>query len=411
MPGQTIDITSGDGKRFAGYLAVPEAGSGPGIVLLQEIFGVNDVMRAGADLFAEEGYVVLVPDLYWRLQPGVELGFDPAGVQEALRYKQQLGVDQCVQDIGSTIQALKSRPECTGKVGVVGYCMGGLLAYLSAARLTVDVAIAFYGVGLGNYLNEASQVKCPLVFHFGAQDEHAPPALVQQLRTAFAGRDNVSIHVYPDIGHGFYLQGRPSYHKVSASMAHSPTIAALRRALGPQYDLAALWERHCELEFTLRDADTTMATMVAHPYVNHVPTMTGGVGRKELHRFYKHHFIPQLPKDTKLVSVSRTVGADRLVDELLFCFTHDIEIDWLLPGIKPTGKYVQAPTVAVVHFRGNKLAHEHIYWDQASVLVQIGLLDPRGLPVAGIETARKVVDEKLPSNTLMARWADSAGRP
>ena len=108
--------------------------------------------------------------------------------------------------------------------------------------------------------------------------------------------------------------------------------------------------------------------------------------------------------------ISRTIGADRVVDEMLFCFTHDIEIDWMLPGLKPTGKYVEIPLVAIVNFRGDKLYHEHIYWDQASVLVQIGVLDPKGLPTAGIETAKKTVDETLPSNTLMKNWASSEGR-
>jgi carboxymethylenebutenolidase len=153
-----------------------------------------------------------------------------------------------------------------------------------------------------------------------------------------------------------------------------------------------------------------MATMTAEPYVNHVPTMTGGVGQAQLARFYRNHFVNSNPKDTKLVPVSRTIGADRLVDEMLFSFTHDVEIDWMLPGVKPTGKYVEVPLIAIINFRGPKLYHEHIYWDQASVLVQIGLLDPGLLPVAGAETARKLVDETQPSNTLMARWAESEGK-
>ena len=150
-----------------------------------------------------------------------------------------------------------------------------------------------------------------------------------------------------------------------------------------------------------------MKTMVAEPYVNHIPTMTGGVGYQNLRRFYKHHFIPKTPKDTTLIPISRTIGEGILVDEMLFCFTHDIEIDWMLPGLAPTGKRVEIPLVAIVKFRGDKLYNEHIYWDQASVLVQIGVLDPKGLPVAGIETANKLVDESLPSNTLMQKWSDS----
>ena len=176
----------------------------------------------------------------------------------------------------------------------------------------------------------------------------------------------------------------------------------------PNDDLVAVWEAHCRYEFETRDVDATMATMVANPYVNHIPTMTGGVGQAELKRFYKNHFIGENPPDTALRPVSRTVGADQLVDEMIFSFTHTREVDWMLPGVAPTGKRVEVPLVAIVKFVDGKVAHEHIYWDQASVLVQIGLLDPRGLPVAGAETARKVLDNSLPSNGLMARWTRSA---
>jgi carboxymethylenebutenolidase len=176
------------------------------------------------------------------------------------------------------------------------------------------------------------------------------------------------------------------------------------------YDLEALWEQHCLFEFGERDVPKTMATMVPEPYVNHVPTMTGGVGYKELSRFYAHHFVNSNPKDTKMIPVSRTVGADRVVDEVVFCFTHDVEIDWMLPGIRPTGKYVEIPLIAIIHFSGDKLVHEHIYWDQASVLAQIGLIDDTKLPVSGRDQARKVLDKTLPSNARMTRWKESEGR-
>jgi len=179
--------------------------------------------------------------------------------------------------------------------------------------------------------------------------------------------------------------------------------------MGPHFDFSSLWDKHCEYEFATRDVDATMGTMVSEPYVNHIPTMTGGVGHDNLKRFYKHHFIPKCPQDTSLIPISRTIGEGIVVDEMLFCFTHDIEIDWMLPGVKPTGKRVEIPLVAIVKFRGDKLYNEHIYWDQASVLVQIGVLDPTGLPVAGIETANKLVDENLPSNTLMQTWGSSEG--
>ena len=178
-----------------------------------------------------------------------------------------------------------------------------------------------------------------------------------------------------------------------------------------QNDLVALWEAHCRHEFETRDVDATMATMVHAPYVNHIPTMTGGVGHDQLKRFYKYHFIGGNPPDTALTPVSRTVGEDQLVDEMIFSFTHTSEIDWMLPGVAPTGRKVEVPLVAIVKFRDGKVAHEHIYWDQASVLVQIGLLDPAGLPVAGMATAKKVADKGLPSNALMKKWATSAGKP
>ena len=175
-------------------------------------------------------------------------------------------------------------------------------------------------------------------------------------------------------------------------------------------DLIRLWEEHTKHEFSTRDTEATLDTMVDDAYVNHVPTMTGGFGKAALREFYSRDFIPSMPPDTTLTPVSRTVGEDQLVDEMIFSFTHTQEIPWMLPGIAPTNRRVDIPLVAIVRFRGDKLAHEHIYWDQASVLVQIGLLDPKLVPSAGIETAKKVLDKSLPSNTLMRRWSESEGK-
>ena len=157
-----------------------------------------------------------------------------------------------------------------------------------------------------------------------------------------------------------------------------------------QQHLSDLWDEHVRYEFVTRDTAATLATMVPDAYVNHVPVMTGGSGHEALGAFYAADFIPQMPPDTEIVPVSRTVGDDRLVDEMIFRFTHTIAMEWMLPGVAPTGKPVEVPLVVIVGFREGKVAHEHIYWDQASVLVQLGVLDPTGLPVAGVETARKV---------------------
>jgi carboxymethylenebutenolidase len=167
--------------------------------------------------------------------------------------------------------------------------------------------------------------------------------------------------------------------------------------------IIALWEQHLECEFATRDPEATLGTMVEDAYVNHVPVLTGGVGKKQLRGFYAGSFIPQMPPDTRITLVSRTVGDDRIVDEMVFNFTHSLEMDWMLPGVAPTGRRVEIALVAIVHVRDGKIAHEHIYWDQASVLVQLSLLDSAKLPIAGVESARKVLDSTLPSNELMDR--------
>ena len=170
-----------------------------------------------------------------------------------------------------------------------------------------------------------------------------------------------------------------------------------------QQFLNDLWEEHLRDEFATHDTDATLATMVPDAYVNHIPVLTGGVGREQLRQFYSRHFIPKMPPDTEIVPISRTIGRNRLVDEMIFRFTHTLEMDWMLPGVPPTGKPVECGLVVIVHFCEGKLSSEHIYWDQASVLVQLGLLDPRNLPVAGAESAKKLADANLPSNRLIER--------
>jgi len=186
-------------------------------------------------------------------------------------------------------------------------------------------------------------------------------------------------------------------------MSEPHTPGSKTRLTAAQEVLERLWNEHLKDEFETRHTEDTLNTMVQDAYVNHIPVMTGGVGREELREFYSERFIPQMPPDTKMTPISRTIGEDRLVDEMVFTFTHSIAMDWMLPGIAPTGKRVEVPLVVIVHFRDGKLAHEHIYWDQASVLVQLGLLDASTLPVAGVDSARKVLDPTLPANALIQR--------
>jgi carboxymethylenebutenolidase len=166
--------------------------------------------------------------------------------------------------------------------------------------------------------------------------------------------------------------------------------------------LSGAWDRHIASEFAAKSAEQALATMAAEPYVNLVPLMIGARGRAELHDFYANHFLSQIPPDMELVAVSRTIGQGRVVDEMIGRFTHSIRMDWVLPGIPPTGRRVELPFVVVVQFEGDKVAHEHLYWDQASVLVQVGLLD-RTLPVRGGEIAAQVQDPAQPMNELIRR--------
>jgi carboxymethylenebutenolidase len=172
--------------------------------------------------------------------------------------------------------------------------------------------------------------------------------------------------------------------------------------------LSSVWEKHVGAEFAAHSADQALETMTAAPYVLNVPLMIGGRGRQEVHDYYANHFVSQFPPDIELVTVSRTIGQDQLVDEMIMRFTHTIRMDSLLPGIEPTGKRVEVPFVAVIKFDGDKIAHEHLYWDQASVLVQVGLLD-RTLPVCGGEIAAQVLNPTQPMNELILRAVNNDG--
>jgi carboxymethylenebutenolidase len=171
-----------------------------------------------------------------------------------------------------------------------------------------------------------------------------------------------------------------------------------------QRAMVELWEEHTAYEFETHSTEKTLATMVDDPVNINVPLLTGGVGLEEVRKYYSEYFIPKNPPDTEITLLSRTVGEDRVVDELILTFTHTTEMDWMLPGVPPTGRRVEAPTVAIVEFRDGKIASEHIYWDQASVLVQVGLLDGGSLPVTGAESVRKLLDPtSVPSDLLIER--------
>jgi len=236
MPGSMITISAADGGAFDAYRVKPAQGAGPGLVLLQEIFGINSFMRDMAQKFADEGYVVLVPDLFWRMQPGVVLEYnDDDFTQQAFSYYERFDVDQGIKDIADTVAALRAMPECnTSQVGSLGYCLGGKLAYLTAARTDVDCSIAYYGVAIEQSLDEADDIHCPMVMHFATEDMFVSPAAIEQIIEVFQKRDEIEIYCYPGLDHAFATPGRDSYHEPSAAMAYTRSVALLRKVLGPQ---------------------------------------------------------------------------------------------------------------------------------------------------------------------------------
>jgi len=404
-----IRIKSFDGGEIDAYIALPAAGFGPGIVVLQEIFGVNQFMRDVCDWYAVHGFVAICPDLFWRQEAGVQLTDQTeADVGKAFQLYQGLDIAKAVEDSAAAVDSLRKHPACSGRVGAVGFCLGGNLAWLLSVRFKPDCAVGYYGVGIEKTLNEASGLASPLILHIAGKDDHCPPEAQKQIHAALDSNPLVTIHEYPDSEHAFSRRGR-HYDADAAELAHLRSLEFFVRNLAgegfasAQKSLSDRWDEHVKYEFATRDTEATLKTMVGDAYVNHVPVLTGGVGQQQLREFYSQRFIPQMPPDTSMTPVSRTIGLDRVVDEMVFEFTHTIKMDWMLPGVEPTNRHVKIPLIVVVHFRDGKLAHEHIYWDQASVLVQLGLIDATNLPVAGVETAEKVLDPKLPANELMNR--------
>lgn len=221
-----IDIKAADGT-FGAYLAIPHTGKGPGIVLIQEIFGVNEHIRAVAEQYAADGYVVLVPDLFWRSAHRIELNYDEAGWKRAMELRQAVDIAEAESDIALTVAALKAQPALDGKLAAIGYCFGGLLAYLAAANGQVDAAIAYYGGGIQNQLQRADDIKVPLLMHFGGADSHIPMDAVQSIAERFENNEDVEVHIYPDAEHGFNCSHRSSYHQRAAAEAHGNSLTFL----------------------------------------------------------------------------------------------------------------------------------------------------------------------------------------
>ncbi len=368
--GETRRITLG-GRSVDTLFCVHRSGGGPGLLVLGDGSGLDEALRARTALFGEEGYAAL--------------GLDPRDAGE----------------VAEAAAALRALPQCRGGIGAVGHGAGGVLACRAAATAGLATVVAFDPADL----TDLAATPCPVVLQCGAEGGGANLPVLDR-------NDGSKVFAYPDAAPGFALPGRAGFDKRIDGLAHSRSLEVLRRALGPYYDLVALFAAHVRHEFETRDVDATMATMIDEPYVNHVPTLAGGVGHDMLKRFYAHHFVHQNSRERSGTLVSQTLGPDRIVLEQVVRFRHDTVLDRYFPGIPPTGRIVELATLLFVKFRGDRVCHEHIYWDQGSALKQIGVLDADGLPIAGAEAAAKVLDETRPSNVFMQEaWAASEDKP
>jgi carboxymethylenebutenolidase len=222
-----IEIDTAGGEHYDGYLALPPGGHGPGLVLFQEIFGVNAHIRAVAEQYALDGFVVLAPDVFWQQQRRVDIGYEGEDMQRGIALAQGTNRDALLRDIRTTVSALRARPEVgSARVGAIGYCMGGRLAYFAAATAGLDAAVAYYGGGIHDNLERAASIECPMQFHYAGEDPNIPPEAVQRVRAAMAGK-RAEFHAYAHAHHGFNCWARATYDAPSASLAHGRALQFL----------------------------------------------------------------------------------------------------------------------------------------------------------------------------------------
>lgn len=223
---QTITIATSDGGAMPAEVAYPAAGAGKGIVLVPPIFGVEDGTRDIMEAYAARGCVVVAPDMFWRTVPG-SLGREGAEREKAVQRSEIFDVEQGVRDLGDAIAHVRAMPQCTGKVAVFGYCFGGRFAYLAGTRLGADAAVSFHGVAIGQHLDEAQDLACPLSIHVGDSDPVVPKAEIEAIKAALGDRPGVKIQVYPGVGHGFTGKGRANYDETADTESFAAAIALI----------------------------------------------------------------------------------------------------------------------------------------------------------------------------------------
>jgi carboxymethylenebutenolidase len=230
--GERTTITTKDGT-FSAYVARPGKSPAPAVVVIQEIFGVNQVMRDITDGLAGQGYLAICPDLFWRIEPDIDItDRSEAEWKRAFELFNAFDVDAGVGDIAATIAHIRKDAGCTGKVGAVGFCLGGLLAYLTAARTDADAAVSYYGVGIENRLGEAAKISRPLLMHIAEEDQFVPKPAQAAIQQALKGHPQIEIHTYPGCDHAFARMGGDHYNEAAAMLAGRRSLDAFQRSLG-----------------------------------------------------------------------------------------------------------------------------------------------------------------------------------
>ncbi|KAI1609038.1 carboxymethylenebutenolidase [Exophiala viscosa] len=392
----TADLVTVD-HHSSLLLPLSRRGYGPGLII---------VLPEDAPTYTQGGIVcedgIPPPILKW-----AEEGFAVVEIRESA-FKATAAAQEAFAKAAAALESCKACPDGSG-VGLVVY--DASLWDKDIKDITFDSRIkaaVIYGNATEKLPTAAS---IPCLYHLAGKG------------TIPKSTDDIKMYSYPTAKANFAIPCQADFDSTEESVSHTRNLTFLKKYIrGADFDLEAIWEEHTYFEFADRSAAKTMGTMVQEPYVNHITTMTGGIGRVRLTKFYQNNFIHNNPDDTEMQLVSRTIGIDRVVDEFIFKFTHDREMDWMIPGIPPTGRRVEVPFTAVVCIRGDRLYHEHIAWDQASVLIQLGLMPeylpfpyplPDGksaasgkrfeyrVPAAGIDISTKMLDKNsLPSNSM-----------
>ncbi|KAL2853793.1 hypothetical protein BJY01DRAFT_57432 [Aspergillus pseudoustus] len=367
------------------------------------------------------GMIILTPDYPTDTHLKIEYGVPSPLIKWAEESYTTVQIEDSTLDNNAqdafhkAVDAINGSKACEPKncIGLVAYSAN---AYVKAA----------------DAISSLPAIKAVVVYTSSSEIETLPQASKPTIhhitgdypRDKLARSNALTQYAYPAVESTFALPFQPTFDYRTEAISHTRNLTHLKGCMeGPYFDLEKIWDEHTYYEFENRSVEHTMATMVQEPYVNHVPTLTGGIGREKLTDFYRHHFIFNNPDDTNLELISRTIGIDRVVDEFIFSFTHTKEVDWILPGLPPTNLPLRIPFMAVVNIRGDRLYHEHITWDQATVLKQLGILPDYlpfpypapsvmsdgaqlecRVPAAGVEAAQKATDKNSVESNQMFEY-------